>query len=376
MINKNQNYKPELILHIGHEKTGTSSIQKTMSNNYFKLLKQGVLYPIRKCPRSNHSLILFWLSNSTFNDEIYLRNKKWLEKDASNFLNAINEDINKYNPHTVVLSAEHLFKDFSFSTKQNFSKFLNQYFSNVKIILYVRSPFSALISSVGQRIRTAKRNIFPKIYQSLKKIVCYYESQFPQNVYIRPFDTKQLVDGDIVNDFFKNYLPSITFEKIKKKRVNNSLSWLILIKLYQINKKFYKFNNLERSVLIRYYTKKLLLKATGKDMKKIPKFRTEFIEKYHQNIIENYLWLNDKYKIIFSDFDYKKNFSKENLKLFSSKVNLEDIFHNDKNLDIDIKNPNYLFLKFLYLSSLIKRYISHFRQLNWQLKKLNLFIKN
>ncbi|MGI9369243.1 MAG: hypothetical protein ACR2O2_10450, partial [Ruegeria sp.] len=54
----------ELILHIGHPKTGTTTLQQTFKKNRDFLEKQGILYPMQSS-QYNHKLIVpLWSQRS------------------------------------------------------------------------------------------------------------------------------------------------------------------------------------------------------------------------------------------------------------------------------------------------------------------------
>ncbi len=121
----------QLILHIGHAKTGTSYIQSLLAKNHSSLKKIGYEYPVHKHPsKFNKGLI------SSGNGEILFNSNFVLENDT-------------------IFSSELLF--YSLSNEKTLENKVLNHNSKLTIILYTRNVFEMICSLWGQLV---KRNGF------------------------------------------------------------------------------------------------------------------------------------------------------------------------------------------------------------------------
>ena len=121
----------QLIIHIGHAKTGTSYIQSLLAKNHSSLKKIGYEYPIHK-----HSSNLEKGLISSGNGEILLNSNFVLENDT-------------------IFSSELLF--YSLSNEETLENKVLNHNSKLTIILYTRNVFEMICSLWGQLV---KRNGF------------------------------------------------------------------------------------------------------------------------------------------------------------------------------------------------------------------------
>lgn len=302
-------HKPKLILHIGHGKTGTTSIQNFFVKKNKDLLKRGYLYPIRHSPRNNHVVLRAAFLKTEYmavhDHEVYGGNTAWFKKDAHVFFKSLGEDIEYFKPHTVILSAEQMFRDFSLSSKISLADFLSSYFSDVLIVAYIKSPIAAYLSQVSQLIRTGVNSLSLK-NRPIKDVIKYYERLFPGKVKLHAFERQQLVQGDVLYDFLTRYVPDALslLKGTRNAHANISLSWSLLLMLRKLRMQVQpkgKAPLMQTRALLAWaaHKKKYSLQSNIK-----PKLKVEVSDYLVQTAID-FLWLRETYGIVFSDIDYE-----------------------------------------------------------------------
>lgn len=188
----------KVVLHIGTEKTGTTSIQHFMSQNRTALLAKGVLYPNLGSRKDAH----FDLVNSVHPLDNGGRHMEFLGPVTQpiDFLwNKLAECINEHSDKTIVLSAEH----FSSRLRENALKYISDFFQKLgitpEIIIYLRPQPDYIESSYSTEIKAGS----PKVF---KKVMEQYQTQT-----IR-YDYEQLID--LWAGFFsKDSIKIIPYEK-------------------------------------------------------------------------------------------------------------------------------------------------------------------
>jgi hypothetical protein len=187
-----------LVLHIGTEKTGTTSIQHFMSNNRQALLAHGVLYPHIGQRKDAH----FDLVNSLHPLD---NNGKYMEflapvSDTSLYLwDKLAECIKAHPDKTIVISAEHFSSRLRAKALAFMRDFFKQHDIEPEIIIYLRPQADYIESSYSTEIKAGSPKVFPKVMEQ-------YQSQ-PLR-----YDYKKLVD--LWSGFFgKKALKLIPYEK-------------------------------------------------------------------------------------------------------------------------------------------------------------------
>jgi hypothetical protein len=338
--------KPNLILHIGHSKTGTTTIQNYLAKNSSNLIKLGYLYPVKHSPRHNHVLIQAGFLKEEFlrvrKHQVYAGDKAWFKKDYERFWKTVKQDIKRHNPHTVILSAEQMFRDFSDKSKIELADYLAQEFDQVKVACYIRSPISYCISSNSQKIKVGVDNLGIS-HHCIRSCIEYYESQFPGNVYPHSYERSQLTDGDVVTDFLTRYLPE-AIESLQYKKPefsNKSPSWELLRSLRTV-----RMTVQPKGIEPLMDTRMLLAKLSRKYKKvntNTSSNKIKLLPEVEDLLIRSsgdYLWLRDKYGITFSDIDYESidpGFNLDDANAIRKEPEEVVDISNTKHLELDIR---------------------------------------
>lgn len=175
-----KSWKMEIILHIGTHKTGTTSIQDALRASFEQLLERGILFPEAGCPpglSGQHMLSWYYQSN---------RQKK-LPFPKPPVWEELYEEVSRYQPEKVILSAES-FSSAKSAAVEKIRSELDQFSPyEISVILYLREPLSYLKSSYKQHIKNGK-----------------YAESFPSFVesHIQEVDYRSLIDrwSDVFSD--------------------------------------------------------------------------------------------------------------------------------------------------------------------------------
>jgi hypothetical protein len=150
--------RPEIILHVGTEKTGSTSIQRVLLASREELQEQRILYP--------SSLILpshVHLTACALDDQVGNPLKRLLKITNANEFNSFKErtlasfreEAGKYSPDTIVISDEHI------NVHLNNKKYLEEFrriceeFGDIqKVIIYLRRQDEFKLSMFSQSVKS------------------------------------------------------------------------------------------------------------------------------------------------------------------------------------------------------------------------------
>ena len=193
------------IIHIGTLKTGSTSIQNSLFSNRELLLNRGIIYPDIGSNFQHWGLFTAFMDEHPSNFHI-LRDWGWgkekSEKWSLEKLDLIRQSA-KTNRSYMIISAED-FHRINFKIK-DFKIFLDDLFEEYTILLYGRSADSYYASWISEFIgQGVKEFTSPIAYKdNLINVVNLWKSVFGDNLIARPFNSKSLVNGDVVDDFLE-----------------------------------------------------------------------------------------------------------------------------------------------------------------------------
>jgi hypothetical protein len=208
----------KFVLHIGTNKTGTSSLQDCLYRNRDRLREHGVLYPdIGLDGAAHHNLGRTIKQGDP--DELGI-GEKW-----RNFIKASSDAF-----ETTLFSSE------TFHTIEKVS-LVGKYFpaGETRIILYIREHAAYLASWYQQAVQA--RNLTSTLEEFIKGYGRHYsllvgawaEVFGARNVIVRVYDRSRLRDGDIISDFV-SLLPPLEKAtlQLEKDEKNPSISGNLL----------------------------------------------------------------------------------------------------------------------------------------------------
>lgn len=235
--------KATIYLHIGLHKTGTTSIQTTLSNNREKLLAHDINYA-QLSDDPNHSVVLLPLFRR--NPHRYRANRlagidteqKAAEKNAAS-LAALRDALKSNKSGSMIFSGEGI----AGLTQRRLKRLraeLQPFAARFRVIVYVREPYSAANSMIQQRVRrgqTYQQIIAAPPYPQYSRIRTSIKVFGRENVDIRMFDPAHFVHGDLIADFLAAIgAPPELAKELEVRRTNVALSHEAAYLLHEINK--------------------------------------------------------------------------------------------------------------------------------------------
>jgi hypothetical protein len=202
----------DCILHIGSEKTGTTSLQSTLAANRERLLAGGILYP-RSLGERIHARTYAYASEGP-QDEIKtqcgLVGPESLAAYRLGLESQLADEIDYAKPKRLIVSNEHLSSRLlSTSEVTRLRRLLSVHCRSIKVVVYLRAQGDAHRSAYSTYIKTGGTDAFhPPSAQLLRDRYLYdmmlrrWENVFgSDNMDVRLYDPPAFLEGDIVQDF-------------------------------------------------------------------------------------------------------------------------------------------------------------------------------
>lgn len=196
---------PRFILHIGLEKTGTTSIQRFLNTNRALLLERhGILYPHHPSLRREDSHPL--LPASLLPDANCEFIPSACRPDPARVRSAL-QRLAGSDADAILLSAEHLSSRLDAPAIEQLGSWLQP--RRVEIIVYLRRQDEMALSSFSTALRCGRRTWFrPRDVAASDRYFAYdallapWTATFGQeNIRIRLFDQDRFSGGDLITDF-------------------------------------------------------------------------------------------------------------------------------------------------------------------------------
>ena len=333
------NKKRKLTIHIGTEKTGTTSIQRFLEINQLSLKNQGF-----NCPNSlkygdsfNHRLAAVISYNDNRNDD----NTKFLFESINdrrtkiNYIkNALKLEISNDPCSSWIISSEHL--QSRLRTKREIIRlknFFSNIFDEIKILIYIREPIETAASWWSTTIKA--KGLLRKLPEpghpyikhlcDHKNTIKLWSSVFKrENIIVGLYENKLKLEQNLLLDFCKKLKIDNENLLFPEKHENAKLSFLGLKYKLFINENVglnIKENNEYFELLINK-----VFENTKKDQ--VYLFSEEQINSYEKEFNESNIWVHQEFfkdrkflwnKRIYSERKLQKNLnlSKVEKKLFN-----------------------------------------------------------
>ncbi len=266
-LEKRKDINPEITLHVGTEKTGTTAIQKMLWSNKDRLLQDGVAYLDCLGPGPNINLTaacLEYNSNSPVLESVGIRNEEQHTEFRKKLKNQIHEELESKKPNSIIISDEHINVHLS---KVNELNAIRGYFPGCivkNVVIYIRRQDYFLESIVSESIKNLSfansdiktyRDLLRKFYSNGKffgyrfqyeKIISNLKKSYPEaNLIVRGYSESD-TGFNTVEDFCKLFEIEIEFEEtgpIDSGRSNKSIPFGAIDALLTIGNYLGKENN-------------------------------------------------------------------------------------------------------------------------------------
>ena len=203
----------KIILHVGAEKTGTTTIQNFMALNRAAFLKNKIFYPSTPGNSNHTKLAIYTLNkNKGLGERLKIHNENMYAEFRSKFESDLRNEIHESNSDIVFLSAEWLHPRVSHENEfSRLRKLLYSLADDVRILLYIRRQDQAYVSYYSTSLRAGNINrfSFPKLNP---KLLPYYLDYFSiirnwveafgeSSLKVRLFDKNKFLHGSLIRDF-------------------------------------------------------------------------------------------------------------------------------------------------------------------------------
>ncbi|MEP3475805.1 MAG: hypothetical protein ABJN57_06275 [Hyphomicrobiales bacterium] len=377
----------KIILHIGQSKTGTSAIQKFLTNNRAALREHGVLYPNIK----KNGLPIDITSHNAVADAL-LESKTFPNLTANEYFQQFFKQAKNFNSHTMILSAEHFFggqpRIWDIATEDEYFEKYQKKISNlaeylkgheIEIILYLRPQIEWFASAVNQTIRVEGlirgKNVYKDDFQFLElmkpllnyqKIIHTWQEELqPVKFNIVPYVRDALFQKSSISDFLKQLglenLP-LPFRE-ENITINASISREYIEYKKELN--LVNRSKLEERLIIKCMEELSELSEYG-DKYKLDDSVIKWIEDYSAPQNE---MINKEFHLTEKLMNSRGAYAGENL----PNITVEEIEIAKKKFDVKVKSIRYKVLKLKYsITRFLRIYIPFLHGALHQVKRLML----
>ena len=192
-------------------KTGTTSLQHGLFCDRQRLCDHNILYPVINNEQYHWPLMLPFLSCPENHHLVRKQgfSKKQLNHFVKQYLQDLYQQLEDSNPHLCILSNEG-FSDLNAKELHFFKNFLDRLFLDYRIVVYHRKA-SSLYSSYVQELLKAGVLLSelpdPLHYRSkTANVISAYTDCFAERVTVIPFDSKTLLNGSTIDDFYHRFV--------------------------------------------------------------------------------------------------------------------------------------------------------------------------
>lgn len=297
-----------VILHIGMPKTGTTALQTRLARNSVALRRHGILYPRVESNISHQFLSLPLRERTGLPRElrdIYEGRPDLIQRDFQRDWDRVQRQIERYRPHTLILSSERLLWVSDMERAEAFRDRLRQLSEDILVVAYVRQPSSRYLSGVQQTLK-GTGTFRPPSPIRFREQLERYETLYPGQLRVAAFEREQMRDGDIVADFAGRFLPPEALGLLsEKQRVveNETVSaeaMAIMQDYHQVNRPGMGFG-LQWETTVFWRRLRLAERRYGFFTR--PRLKPEVAEFIDRASVDQ-LWLRDTHGIVFPKINY------------------------------------------------------------------------
>ena len=297
------------ILHIGTEKTGTTSLQAFLNLNRETLAEQGYLFTKSTGLQNNRTLPVA-AYNADRRDDFTHLHKIYSDKDLITYqtatINALRAELESARGiHTVIFSSEHI--QSRLKTDEELSRLKDILtslgFQQISILVYLRAPVEIANSLYTTYVIYGSPLSIPpgpenKHWCNIcdhRNTITRFRKIFGMEAIIpRIYSKKDLVDGSTIIDFAQAIaLPPLTEHYVMPKKKNQSMTAMGLEILHRINQEIPKFEEDQKLNPLRRNIAQYILKYLNYgDKYRMP---AELMRKYEDAFRESNEWVRSEY---------------------------------------------------------------------------------
>lgn len=212
-------------VHIGTEKTGTSSIQLFLRKNRKALDSRGYHFLQSAGKTNNWALPAYCTEESRFDDLYRFQEPDTdipLEDFRKDFIGKFEAEIRSLpkNIHTVVISSEHFHSRLRTDSEvNNFRELMSRFFDDIRIICYLREQADTCASWYSTSMKSGSTYSFHNFvrrcrpesyYFNYFEVLANWEQHFGVDAMrVAVFDRSSFLHGDLLDDFISRIDPQL-----------------------------------------------------------------------------------------------------------------------------------------------------------------------
>lgn len=225
------------IVHIGTEKTGTSSIQKYLHKNRRRLRAAG-FHVLQTGGKENNRGLAAYCRRDDQPDDFFRDNNIDTVQQRAAFRKEVDAQLQAEmdalprHIHTVLMSSEHFSSRLlSPQEMECFQRLLQRFFDQVQVLCYIREQVQACESWYSTTLKVGGSNSLQEFMQRCKPSTYYFnyddmlanwESCFGKEaISVNVFARQHFVNGDLLDDFTVRLDPALQGTLSKKLVVEN-----------------------------------------------------------------------------------------------------------------------------------------------------------
>ncbi|KQB98304.1 hypothetical protein AL073_05355 [Loktanella sp. 1ANDIMAR09] len=292
-----------LILHIGHPKTGTTTLQAALVAGRMQLAQQGIAQPDTVRTAGNAIMLghhLFGLAPFAINRQGWLNisDRDALDLAAQQWRD-LKAQVEAIRARQIVISSEHFFQAFDAATFAHASQILHSLAQAVVVVIYVRAPVSDMLSNLQESVKTPLNRVQRRDRDALQTIITAWAGAFPGAVQIHAFDKQTLVNRDIKADFFGRYLPEADLPTLPDGDLNTSMSAEAMAILHDV-----KAGRLDRRFDVVSFYERVRRDDNRVVAPTHPAWQDGVAQSINNWCAPDLIWLRDAHCITFPGIDY------------------------------------------------------------------------
>ncbi|WP_111747861.1 hypothetical protein [Salinisphaera orenii] len=242
-----------VIIHIGTEKTGTTTLQETLGKNRKALRKAGIAYLAGPKLKNARDLAAAYVPGGKPDDYLAAwgigtdEERSRFRADTEEYYRSQLEKARK-KCHTAVLSSEHFHSRLQTADSIGHLKgLLEPYADEMVIVCYLRRQVDMVVSMHSTVLKSGGGPSFKghtenmlrsdRYYCDYKKMLDNWDSVFGRSaIKARRFIKEKLVNGNIIDDFFRSQGLSERKVKIRPEPTNESVNHIGQVLLRELNR--------------------------------------------------------------------------------------------------------------------------------------------
>ncbi|UMG93053.1 hypothetical protein [Nocardioides sp. TF02-7] len=266
--------RPDVVLHIGTAKTGTSTLQRFLSRNRTRLAADGLLYP-RSPGRTRHADLGMFIRS----DEEVELTLAWHRSGRTSvpdfrrrFRRRLFREIDEWSPSRVVFSDEGLYGAPK-PAVERLRRFTERFGGSRSVVVYLRRQDDHLVSRYQQEVKVGEtRRLtdwvvvdWSDFYDYRRRLERFRRILEPTSFVVRRFERDRFLGGDLVEDFMDAAAvttPLAELERTPSRNESMSAEAVELLRLLNIHRR--EADHLRRvEIDNRPYVERLLDAAPG-----------------------------------------------------------------------------------------------------------------